>query len=618
VPCDEKNQNGETPLVKALWHKKFDVAELLLKSGANIDVQMQHVGTPLMMAAKDGSLDIVKFLVDHKAKTDVKNEAGETASVLADKSGNIAVAEFFEGLSGNWTRGQGENRDPVVLGKKLLEVLNTGRQVTARELIEKGADITLKDEQDRIPLMIVLAKKYETCVGPLLSRTTDFSCLDKRGNTILHYAAPYRDKAVLKAIWKKMGNPQQKNDAGETPLFWSVEGESIDNTDFLLLKGADLNARNASGETPVFIAVRDLNQRMVDFLFWQGSSLEIENMAGETPVFSAVRRTDMEMVNNLVGKGVNLSRSNRKGEGVLFCAVNSLQDRMTDFLLSKGANPNEPGPDGGTILHYCCAQFRDSTVTSLLKAGAKTDSRDKNGKTPLDLALEKKNRKSCQALLDAGVSVTAPNGLGEPPIFAASRGKDQELIRLLLKKGASLDVKNPQGATPFSVVLDTPQTVTFLVNLGVGNDLVIDEKMVSPKLGYLLMDDPREFRQLLQKPNGKTLLEKVLPKNLLATASAQYAQHFINLNASETLVFFLSHGLKPNLQDCYGESLLSMAIKSSAIDCAKELVKAGADINSCTSYTKDGANSLILAIVNNQKEFAKWLIERGVKTDVRW
>ena len=56
-----------TPLVAALRGKHFEVAELLHRNGADVDVRDSSEDTPLREACVAGVLDIVQWLLNHGA-----------------------------------------------------------------------------------------------------------------------------------------------------------------------------------------------------------------------------------------------------------------------------------------------------------------------------------------------------------------------------------------------------------------------------------------------------------------------------------------------------------------------------------------------------------------------
>ena len=86
--CDLNNidADGRTPLMSAIKNKHDKIAELLIKSGALLDVQDHKGFTALIHAAFSGSADTAQLLVDRGADINIKSNKG-------------AVALFYAGMS---------------------------------------------------------------------------------------------------------------------------------------------------------------------------------------------------------------------------------------------------------------------------------------------------------------------------------------------------------------------------------------------------------------------------------------------------------------------------------------------------------------------------------------
>ncbi len=86
------NNNKETPLIICIINKKDDVANLLIKSGANVSIRNKGDMTPLMLCCKFGNIEVAKSLLYHGADVDEKNILGETALKIAQMNGHDKLA----------------------------------------------------------------------------------------------------------------------------------------------------------------------------------------------------------------------------------------------------------------------------------------------------------------------------------------------------------------------------------------------------------------------------------------------------------------------------------------------------------------------------------------------
>jgi hypothetical protein len=83
---NQKNYGGATSLHIACREKNFDIATILVKSGADVNAVDNEGWTPLMRASLAGSAEIVNLLLDNGAKASAFNSIGESAIIHATSS----------------------------------------------------------------------------------------------------------------------------------------------------------------------------------------------------------------------------------------------------------------------------------------------------------------------------------------------------------------------------------------------------------------------------------------------------------------------------------------------------------------------------------------------------
>ena len=93
------NKTGWTPLHYAASNGHMAVIKLLLENHAYIDAESPNGSTPLMMASMYGSFDAVKLLVEEGADLLIKNQQGMTAWEFAMTAQRKDSAEYLEKLT---------------------------------------------------------------------------------------------------------------------------------------------------------------------------------------------------------------------------------------------------------------------------------------------------------------------------------------------------------------------------------------------------------------------------------------------------------------------------------------------------------------------------------------
>lgn len=196
--------SGLVPLHNACSYGHYEVTELLVKHGANVDVADLWKFTPLHEASAKGKFEIVKLLLKHGADPTKKNRdgatpldlvregdqdvsdllRGNTALLDAAKKGNLArVQRLVSTENINCRDAQGRNSTPLHLaaGYNNYEV--------AEYLLENGADVNAQDKGGLIPLHNASSYGHLDIAALLIKHNTVVNATDKWGFTPLHESA---------------------------------------------------------------------------------------------------------------------------------------------------------------------------------------------------------------------------------------------------------------------------------------------------------------------------------------------------------------------------------------------------------------------------------------------
>ena len=95
INAPAQNATKVTPLHSAVAGKHVEVAELLLKHGADVNARQQDDLTPLHGAVSNGHAQMVKLLVDHKADKNARAAGNKTAADLAKEKGFSEIENFL-------------------------------------------------------------------------------------------------------------------------------------------------------------------------------------------------------------------------------------------------------------------------------------------------------------------------------------------------------------------------------------------------------------------------------------------------------------------------------------------------------------------------------------------
>jgi ankyrin repeat protein len=134
-----RDDDGETPLMQACWHKNTEIIDLLLSHGADIHARNKYGETMVTMTAWSGNPNVLKFLLSKGANIDDKNDNDETPLILATKRGRFQMMSTLisEGADINAGDTGGRTALSWAVWRRDLKL--------AKLLVENGADVDSKD-----------------------------------------------------------------------------------------------------------------------------------------------------------------------------------------------------------------------------------------------------------------------------------------------------------------------------------------------------------------------------------------------------------------------------------------------------------------------------------------
>lgn len=143
-------QSNTTALEHAVRNSNREMVQLLLASGANVNLKNASGETPLMMLDDDATSDLIWDLINKGAKVNLQDDAGDTALMQATTQNN-------------------------------LEALKT--------LIDAGAKVDLRNKRGQTALMLAADEGYVNIVRALVLAGADINATDKEEmNAMIHAA----------------------------------------------------------------------------------------------------------------------------------------------------------------------------------------------------------------------------------------------------------------------------------------------------------------------------------------------------------------------------------------------------------------------------------------------
>ncbi|CAH0058486.1 unnamed protein product [Clonostachys solani] len=354
--------NNFTAFHSAVRYGYCDVVELLAAHGADVNTRDRRGHTPLQTASLEcGKLEMTQLLVRAGADIRATNFHGRNSLYMSPKTKEPAqVAEFLFAQGVEMTRDL-EGNTPLHYAKvssDLVEVflahgadindLNLRRETLLHlassdpsraplvgMLIERGADIKLKDIQGQTPLFLAVRCSSLKTMEVLLEHGADPNCLpnsglsmiqmaisrrsadqtdlllrfgadlgkfNEQGRSAMHYCALFGHLRLMQIMIQHGASTNEPDEHGRTPLMEAVVGHSITAVDFLLKHGANARDADEDGQTALHILTTVHGAKwpdIIQLLIQHGAEMEALNRAGRSPM-SILRSKSDDLLVDLV------------------------------------------------------------------------------------------------------------------------------------------------------------------------------------------------------------------------------------------------------------------------------------------------------------------------------
>ena len=110
----------------------------------------------------------------------------------------------------------------------LILAVIKGQTHIVQNLLDKGADVNVKDMFGRTALLVAALWGYSSIVRILLENGADVNERDNRAQTALMAASFNGHTAIVKDLLNSGAEVNAKSDEDETALFWAIKKNKID------------------------------------------------------------------------------------------------------------------------------------------------------------------------------------------------------------------------------------------------------------------------------------------------------------------------------------------------------------------------------------------------------
>lgn len=278
------DQDGQTPLMLAAGQGHTAVVETLIAAGADIAAKDKDGLTALMAAASANRADTVRALIARGANVNAPNPEGSTALMAAAFGGHLEAVQALLAAQAD-VNAKDKNGRTALMAASL-----GGSAPVAKALLDRKADLMAEDVGGGTSLIYAAANGHADFVELLqkagLSKGTDMA---------LSFAVRGCHAEVFKRLAAGGGNIHARLE-GQPTLLLAAAANCGEILDFLIAKGADVNATDDEGTTALMTAGGEGFVPIVQTLLDHGADLEVTNKQQQNAWLIAAMRNQRDVI----------------------------------------------------------------------------------------------------------------------------------------------------------------------------------------------------------------------------------------------------------------------------------------------------------------------------------
>ncbi|KAK4442326.1 ankyrin repeat-containing domain protein [Podospora aff. communis PSN243] len=228
-----------------------EMADLLIKYGADIEARDYKGMTPLCYAVSVLATESVEFLIEKGADVESRDIYGWRPLFWAIAPEGLTSEPRI--VTALLDFGQADIEATENIGRTpLMVAAGWGNQTSIRLLIDRGADINSRSQDGRTALHFAVGsdsfwskEERDGRIEALVELGADIDAVDPDGRTPLSIAAEYKMEPAVRLLVEKGAEVNSRDKAGRTPLSWLEEprdlrypGNITGMAEFLVEKGA--------------------------------------------------------------------------------------------------------------------------------------------------------------------------------------------------------------------------------------------------------------------------------------------------------------------------------------------------------------------------------------------
>lgn len=336
------NHEGCTALNIAASHHSYQVANLLIQHGADINTRDAKKLSPIAYTVRFGNIALTELLLKYNA-----------SCVLSNKNTLLHVATY--------------NNKPEMVSF----------------LIKQNFHVNEKNAQNITPISIAIMKKHLEIAYQLILAEAKIN--HEESQRLFLDAAYYGHVKLIKTLLQLNVDPNTITLKSDFAAIHYAAAKNQANviTELLATKKVDANKPLSDGRTPLHLAAMFGHVKSVSILIAHGVNLEAKTNNGMTPLEIATYYGQLDVTILLMQHGAHIP--DKVALRAIILATKNHRFDILAKLNDHGFSINLQNAKGWTPLHFAAADNNIDIVSNLLRLGADATRKNQDGKLPIDL-----------------------------------------------------------------------------------------------------------------------------------------------------------------------------------------------------------------------------------------
>jgi len=247
--------------------------------------------------------------------------------------------------------------------------------------------VNMKLTNDETMLTIAAWTGQSELISYLVEKGADLSLRNKWNNTALHNAAQQGYTEIAKILLDKGADINLQGTSGCTSLLFAAQKQHPEMVALLLKHGAKVNIANDYEQTPIIAASWQGNPDVMSLLIQNGADIGFITENGNTILHNAAYIGNVACINLLIEKGADANKCDNEGKLPLHIALIEERTDAAALLMKSTENINlREKVLGNTPLHIAAINGNKELTEMLLNARADASVKNDAGLTPVEYA----------------------------------------------------------------------------------------------------------------------------------------------------------------------------------------------------------------------------------------